>query len=392
MQQQPIQNEARPASPDRACCDLLRAVAQPSVADARIRELAQNIRGWDELIRVAKEHRIVPLLFTRLTQAGADLPAEAGKRLQSEYQRNIFHCMANSAELIGLLAAFDEQAIPAMPFKGVVLAASVYGDANARAAGDLDLLVHPRDLPRATQLILQRGYELHTPAADDFTPVVPDYHEFHFERPRDGMIAELRTRLEHFGSRFAHDLGMDWVWPRRRTAILAGATVPNLDPEAALLVLCMHGSKHMWSRLAWIVDVAQLLASLPDLDWKSTFDEARRTGLRRSLALGVLLAHRIADAPVPLAVLRRFESDGSAQRLVRHFEACLFHAPGTTPSSFMTYSMSVLDFRDRLGLLLSLDLLKPNPRDRAFVRLPRWLYPLYYLVRPLRLLFDRSSR
>ncbi len=33
-----------------------------------------------------------------------------------------------------------------MPFKGVVLGASVYGDMTARTAGDLDVLIYYRDL------------------------------------------------------------------------------------------------------------------------------------------------------------------------------------------------------------------------------------------------------
>ena len=110
------------------------------------------------------------------------------------------------------------------------------------------------------------------------------------------MVLELRWRLELTQPRFKRNLGMDWVWPRRRTAMLAGAEVPDMSPEITLLMLCMHGSKHVWSRLIWICDVAQLLVSSPDLDWKEVTREANQSGLWRSLALGVLLAHRFAGA------------------------------------------------------------------------------------------------
>ena len=71
---------------------------------------------------------------------------------------------------------------------------------------------------------------------------------------------------------------MDWAWPERRTVTVAGAEVPNLSPEKTLLVLCMHGSKHAWSRLIWICDVAQLLAACPGLDWNKVNREAKRLG------------------------------------------------------------------------------------------------------------------
>lgn len=393
MQSTLYQNETHHRIPQsQEYSELLRAIVRRSAPDGRIRGLAEKIRDWDELLRRSKDHRVLPLLFARLTEAGAAVPPEAHKRLHAEYQRNVFHCMANTVELIALLKAFDEQEIPAMPFKGVVLAASVYGDLSARAAGDLDLLVHFRDLQRAAALLLDKGYELETAVHADLSPAIPDYYEYHFERRSDGMVVELRWKMELVTPRLRRGLGIDWVWPRRRTALLAGAKVPGLDPETTLLMLCLHGSKHVWTRLAWIVDVARLLASSPDLDWKEIDREARQTGLWRTLALGVLLAHRIAGANVPSAVLRKFESNGTVSRLAQHIDANLFDAPGRIPPGFVPYSIRLLGFRDRIGLLLSLDLFKPNERDRAAARLPRRLPALYYLIRPLRILLDRSPR
>lgn len=392
MQQQLHHNETPRLSPGQACCRLLRAIVRPAATEAQIDRFAQQIVDWDELLSVSKAHRVLPLLFARLLQAGVELPVEAQKRIEREYRRNVFHCMANAAELIAILESFSRHAIPAMPHKGVVLAASVYGDANARAAGDLDLLVYAQDLKRATELLLDRGYDLDTRVHADFSPVDPECFEYLFIRMRDGMVVELRTRLELFGTRSDRALGMHWVWPRRQSASLAGAAVPDIDPETTLLMLSMHGSKHAWTRLAWIVDVAQLLAAHPNLDWKAIEREARRTGLWRTLALGVLLAHSVADAPVPQQVLRRFASVGTVRSLAEYIDANLLDPAVRKPPGRMPYAMRLLGFRDRLRLVLSLSLFKPDSRDHAFVELPRSLSVLYYLVRPLRLLLDRSAR
>ena len=61
----------------------------------------------------------------------------------------MLHSLANAVELIAVLKALEDELIPAMPFKGVVLGASIYHDLSARPAGDLDLLIHDRDLSRA---------------------------------------------------------------------------------------------------------------------------------------------------------------------------------------------------------------------------------------------------
>jgi len=378
---------------DSQSCTLLRAVVRrPGLAGTRLQDLAANVSDWDSLLSLAEQHRVLPMLFLRLEEMGSAVPEPVRERLHAEYRRNVFHCLANAAELIDILHALGEAAIPAMPFKGVVLAASVYGDLTRRPAGDLDLLIHRRDLLRATEVLLKRGYELLTPVLADGSPAASDYYEYHFERKSDGMVAELRWRLELIQPSFKHDLGMDWVWPLRRTAKLAGADVPDLSPGIALLVLCMHGSKHIWSRLLWICDVAQLLAAHPGLNWNEVQRNAGRSGLWRALALGVLLAHRVAGAEIPSPVLRRFESDRAASRLARHIEKNLFDAPGSAPSGVAPYHIALMSFPDRLRKLVSLDMLRPNERDHAVLKLPKTLHGLYYLVRPIRILFDRSPR
>jgi Uncharacterised nucleotidyltransferase len=376
---------------DRESCELLRAIVRSSYTE-EIRRLAAKVHNWDLLLGLAEEHRVASMLFLRLADMGTTVPPLAQVRMRAEYDKNMFHSLANAAELIAVLKALEDAMIPAIPFKGVVLGASVYHDLTTRPAGDLDVLIHYRHLLRATTVVLERGYELKTPVRSDGTPAIQDYYEYLFERQSDGKVLELRWRLDLTLPKFKRDLGMDWVWPYRRITMLAGAEVPDLGPEIKLLTLCMHGSKHVWSRLIWICDVARLLTSATDLDWKEVTNEAKKAGLRRTLALGVLLAHRVAGAIVPPTVLRRFEADTAACNLARHIQENLFDAPGSTPMGAIPYSIQLLDFLDRVRLFLSPDLLRPNERDRATFPLPKSLHALYYLIRPLRIFWDRSAR
>ena len=374
--------------------NLLRAVVRSphTISESKLRRLAENVADWDSLVALADEHRVLPLLFSQLDIIGGAVPRSTQQHLQTEYQRNVFHSLANAAELIAVLRTFERESIQAMPFKGPVLAVSAYHDLSLRPAGDLDILIHHRDLRRATALLQERGYVLQTQIHDDGAPVLRDYYEYHFEREADGMVLELRWRLELTQPRFRRNLGMDWVWPQRRSAMLAGAEVPDMSAETTLLVLCMHGCKHVWSRLIWICDVARLIRSSPDLDWEKAVREARRQGLWRALALGTLLAQRIAGAPVPSSVLQLFESDQTACALAEHIEEHLFDAPGSTPHGGIPYNLQLLSLYDRAWFFLSLDFLRPNERDMAAIALPKPLHALYYLIRPFRVFLDRSAR
>jgi hypothetical protein len=374
---------------DCESCELLRAIARPSDAE-QVHHLAAKVVAWNSLLELAEEHRVFPMLFLRLADMGPAVPLFVSERLRTEYGSNMFNSLANAVELIAVLKALEDNMIPAMPFKGVVLGASVYHDLTTRPAGDLDLLIHYRDLVRATAVVLERGYHLTSVNADG-TPAHLGY-EYHFERKTDGRVLELRWRLELTVPKFKRDLGMDWVWPTRRTTVLAGAEVPNMSPAITLLMLCMHGSKHKWSRLIWICDVAQLLASSPGLDWNEITYEAKEVGLSRALALGILLAHQVVGATVPQSILQRFEADTTARLLAQHIQNNLFDAPGSTPPGHIPYNIQLLDFRDRARFLLSMDLLRPNEKDRAVFPLPKSVRALYYLIRPVRIFLDRSAR
>ncbi len=374
--------------------NLLRAVVQPSGKGRgeTIAELAAKICCWEETIDAAQEHGILPMLYSELSVNESLLPPDALKLARSEFERNAFHCIANAAELLEVLNEFEKARIAAIPFKGVVLGASAYGDITARTAGDIDVLIYYRDLLRATGVLKERGYELKTKVLEDGSPEAVNYFEYHFQRANDGMVLELRWRLELAQPRYRHDLGMDWAWPRRRTVKLAGADVPAFDAVAGLLMLCMHGSKHVWSRLIWICDVAKLLESEPALDWDSGLREAKRVGLWRCLALGVLLAHRVAGAQVPDEVLHRFEKDRTARKLAEALEKSVLEEPGRIPEGRVPYDIRLLGLPDTVAAVFSLTMLRPTARDRATVKLPKILGALYYLIRPFRLLLDRAGR
>jgi hypothetical protein len=128
------------------------------------------------------------------------------------------------------------------------------------------------------------------------------------------------------------------------------------------------------------------------LDWDLAIREAKRLGLWRCVALGVLLAHRVIGAAVPGDVLKGFESDAVSRSLAQYFEKGVFDAPGIPPQGRVPYYFKLLGFRDRMRLLLSPDLFRPNERDFEALRLPKSLQPLHFLFRPLRLLRDKSPR
>lgn len=372
-----------------AQAEFLFAATQPHPNSQRIHHLLQNISNLELVIALARTHGVLPLLWSRLGDSfdtDAVLPCEYASQLREEYCTNLTQNLAAVSELLALLAAFTQGGIPVLPFKGVVLADSAYGKVGLRPAGDLDLLIYQRDVPRAAKLLKSSGYELITPVEADGTPLEAGKYEYHFERPSDGMIVEIRWRLTQ--SDFRADLGMDWLWPRRQTATLLGTKLPAISPEHTLLLLCLHGSKHEWCRLIWVCDVAQLLVSHPALGWDTVLSDANRFGLSNTLALGLLLSIELTKVSVPKRIEHQLKRNRRICTLAEHMQDNFFDDARRIPGEKRPYHVQLLGFGDRARWWWRQRPLNPNQKDRDMLRIPKAFGFLYYLVRPVRLFRD----
>ena len=75
----------------------------------------------------------------------------------------------------------------------------------------------------------------------------------------------------------------------KKTSLLRVDLPWVMAPEELLIILCVHGSKHAWERLKWVVDVAELLRS-QRLNWKRVFSTATKWKCRRMALLGLAFA------------------------------------------------------------------------------------------------------
>src|SRR5208282_477844 len=109
-------------------------------------------------LRLAEHHGVLPLAARTLIEHARGLPAEIERRLRSAYDANLRRSLWFTAELTRLMQHFEHQGIRLIPYKGPVLAESLYGDAALRSFSDLDFLISPEDFERAKQAIAEIGY------------------------------------------------------------------------------------------------------------------------------------------------------------------------------------------------------------------------------------------
>ena len=366
---------------------LLLACASPAPDRARIAVILPAITAWEAVAREAEEHGLVPLVYEGV-RGVAGVPAAALSLLRTRYEENGRVVVLLTGELRRLLDAFVAAAMPVIPYKGPTLALLAYGSLARRQFRDLDLLVHPQDLGKAIATLAACGYR----PLRDFSPA--QWHLYRRSQCEltfvgaNGVTVELHWALFPRYYAFSPDLAA--LWSRLQPVSVGGRAVPTIAPGDLLLFLCAHGAKHDWCRLEWIANLAALIARTPNLDWAAIEGEARRCGGLRLLHLGVLLAGAWLAAPVPAWLLMQARSDRGAWALAAQVRQT-FSAPETaeTPDDEQQWHPLHLRVRERRRDRLRYALLwavAPTIVDFAVVRLPLPLWPLYYLIRPLRLL------
>ena len=377
-----------PPSPHAALLLLCARVQLDEPQRQQLRTLLAKTRlNWDHLLALAARHGLLPLLAPHLRACAADgVPYDVLAQLKKYQHVLAVRNLGLVGALVHLLRLFDAHHIPALPFKGPTLALFAYGSLGLREFGDLDLLLRPGDLARARALLREQGYEAqYSLTAAQETAYLRSLGQLPLENA-DRVVVELHDALTPRA--FPFPLAFAQLWRRRCLVPLTGQPLTAPGAEDLLLILCMHGAKHLWKNLGWICDVAELLRRQSSLDWEQVGREARRLRSERLLWLGVQLAERVLEAPLPPDVSRAARRDTAVRALAKRVLRHLLDDREWTPGGLESLTFHLLA-RERLrdGLRFGVSLfLTPTLADWQALSLPPALSFLYYGVRPQRLL------
>ena len=355
---------------------------------ARLRQLLDGALDWDFIQSFAESHGLIPLLYSHLhARAPEKVPPAVYEKLRERFRRISALNVYLSGELRRLLKLFAAHDIPAIPYKGPALAAKAYGNIALRHFGDLDILVRQRDVLRVMRLLVAEDYALHPPLNGvQQALMLRTQCNLPFTRDAHRLIVEIHWRVS--ARLFSSPLDEETLWENLHTDTFEGMRINALAPEDLLLSLCVHGAKHLWERLSWITDIAQLLEVHPDLDWASLLERARRTGTERMLLLGLHVAHDLLGARLPAQAEGQLQADPEIVRLANQIYAQLFE-DGRDAGGMSGYFIFQLKARRRLRDKFNYCryVISPTEEDLTLLSLPAPLSFVYYLLRPLRMLW-----
>ncbi|MEO0999697.1 MAG: nucleotidyltransferase family protein [Pseudomonadota bacterium] len=227
-------------------------------------------RDFDDALQA--EFRLLPGLAPRLDllEPGADIrPRIEGIRR--------FNWARNRMRLARMLPFFDVLAaagVTPMVLKAAARFATSPEALKDRYCRDLDVLIRPEDLARATEAVLAAGWRPMTGNLPGRRRAVPFDRYLHGEPPGTGGGPEIDIHAwaSHFDDRPGGDA---LLWSRARPATLEGRKVMVPAPADDLLLGLLHGAvADPHSPLDWAVDAAAAMGA-PGMDWDTFLEEVR---------------------------------------------------------------------------------------------------------------------
>ncbi len=257
--------------------------------------------------------RLFPLLYQNLVRQDVHDPMM--ERLKSVYRKTWFENQVLYHRMGAVLQSFHQLGIETVILKGAALAPLYYKDRGLRPMLDFDILVHPKDVPHAIELLGRLGW-----------------HNSKLDRAPLDLVIRFGHALEFF-DRNKQQLDLHWhvlreaCWPGADDAFWAASEPMDLDgvptrrlsPTDELLHTAVHGvSWNVVPPFRWVADAVMILnSSAAEIDWNRLVTQAE--GRRLTLPLRAALSYlsRSQDAPIPPAVLAELNrySPGRLERI-----------------------------------------------------------------------------
>jgi hypothetical protein len=363
---------------------------------SRIRRLTQEGIDWLYLIRTARRHRIMPLLYWNLEEIHFEtVPEVVVKELCDEYRLNMIQNIFLTAKLFNLVDLFQDNGLSAIPYKGPTLSVLAYGDITLRHFVDLDFIVHKHDVMRGKELLLSEGYRPEYVLSRPQELAYLDHDcEYNFYHDKTRVLVELHWDIvqKYFSCHF----DVNRLWEDLKPISLLGRQMMTVSPEQLLLILCLHnGGKHQWETLEWICDIAQLIGAREDLDWERILDNAFRSRIERMLFLGLYLAKSMLGVDIPNEINKRLMNEKAIPSLAEEIRKRVFTETENTPGEadrFVFYLRMRENLKDKMEYCFR-RLFTSTITDWSLLKLPAPLFPFYRFLRPFRLVkkFGRQA-
>jgi hypothetical protein len=339
--------------------------------------------NWTKLIALSERHKLLPQLYKRIKEISLFIPIEIPSELIDKYHSQTEYVIRLASEGIRISCLLNQRGISNILLKGPFLSDQIYGDIAIRPSRDIDILVLPEFVEKVQEVLFEEGYRMVYP---DFTLSEKQKsfykkhkNQFAFRKPDKGILIEVHWRL--FSQSSLLPIPTDKVFSESQERIIAGKSVRVLSPNQNFEFLCLHGSIHQWFRLLWLRDITQLLGQ-----GKVNIDEvllqAKKHNNEKPILQAIILTNHFFGTSYPI----NQKTEDEVKSIVTHAAIAIISDEKFTLShKFTRFRMPIYKMKLKPGFFYKIScwsILQPNFNDWKMVKLPDYLFFLYFPLRP----------
>ena len=234
-----------------------------------------------------------------------------GENRSGEYLAEKMQQLDKVRHFVQVVDLLQGEGVAFICLKGPVLSQQLYGDPTVRFSHDVDLLLSNRaDMDRVDRLLVSRGYtgldNLSWPVDKARQKMLMDcVHHLAYVHKEHGFMVEIHWSVYTSFPVRARDFELI-VENNRRRITFAGREVVVFAPELNLLYLIIHGAKHVWQRLKWLVDIKDY--PFDTVDSEKWMDLVRELKVGRMVSQTGFLLRHFFNITQPLLVAGKLPS------------------------------------------------------------------------------------
>lgn len=284
--------------------------------------------------------------------------------------------------------------IEVLSIKGPVLGFQLHHNTATRQSNDIDLLIKPLDVERTMKILEDKGYrsmesvnvaELNPHYLNSFLKLIDEVTLISISDPHIKIDLHWRLTTPHELLQI-EKMGL---WASKEECNFNNHRIDVPDKNINFLYLCLHGAKHSWFRLQWLLDINDIITSSHHvLDWNWVRQKAISEKITRPVVQSLKLCELLFGTKMPDWSLKVYKKDKSSQKLVVIAMKAIIES---------AEKMNAFNLYNILRLNINLLYLKPtfsykwaclqrvliSPKDWIVIKLPPQFFLLYIPLRPI---------
>lgn len=277
----------------------------------KIRYLIKKDLKWDYILEMASGHALRPLLFFHLSYVNLeDVPKNFMDILKGYFYMNARKNLLMLAELLKILKLLEFEGITAIPYKGPIMAVNLYGDLSLREFADLDIFIDKKDVINVKEILVSMGYEtkLMLDKKKELS-YLKSQREYQFTNKENGISVEIQWNLADISLSFPQEPVFTMDQFKTGLTKINNHEISSFSDEDLLLILSLHTVTHLWSKLSWVCDIAELIKNSKGLNWDEIVQKSRYLAVERIVYLNLALVNEIFDIKLPRKIMEKIDDD-----------------------------------------------------------------------------------